>query len=111
MALAERDTARRWALSELTDALVVVVSEERGEVSVAQGRKLTTVDSPMELKQRLDRFTRPVRPREATEGRRRRRLLVANPGLKLAAVVVACIAWFLISFEAETVQKTFRCTD
>jgi len=92
-------------LSELTDALVVVVSEERGEVSVAQGRKLTTVDSPMELKQRLDRFTRPVRPREATEGRRR--LLVANPGLKLAAVVVACIAWFLISFEAETVQKTF----
>ncbi len=92
-------------LAELTDALVVVVSEERGEVSVAQGRKLTTVDSPVELKQRLDRFTRPVRPRDATDGRRR--LLVENSGLKLAAVVVACVAWFLISFEAEIVQKTF----
>ena len=92
-------------LSELTDALVVVVSEERGEVSVAQGRKLTTVDSPTALKQRLERFMRPVRPREATDGRRR--LLVENSGLKLAAVAVACVAWFLISFEPETVQKTF----
>lgn len=25
----------------------------------------------------------------------------------LCAVVLACLAWFLISFEAETVQKTF----
>ena len=92
-------------LSELCDAMVVVVSEERGEVSIAEAGKLRKVDSPVELKQRLDRFLQRVRPREATDGRRR--LPIQNLGLKLAAVLVACVAWCLISFDAETVQKTF----
>ncbi len=92
-------------LSELCDAMVVVVSEERGDVSIAEAGKLRKVDSPVELKQRLDRFSQRVRPREATD--RRRRLPIQNLGLKLAAVLVACVAWFLMSFDAETVQKTF----
>ncbi len=92
-------------LAEVTDAMVVVVSEERGEVSVAQDGKLTTIESPMELKQRLERFMRRIRPQDAKG--RRRRLLVENPALMLAAIFVACIAWFAISFEAETVHKTF----
>jgi len=92
-------------LSEVSDALVVVVSEERGEVSVAEGGELRRAATPVELKQRLDRFTQRVRPQGAMGGGRR--LLTENSGLKLAAVLVACIAWFPISFQAETVQKTF----
>jgi diadenylate cyclase len=92
-------------LSELCDAMVVVVSEERGEVSIAEAGKLRKVDSPVELKQRLDRFSQRVQPREATDGRRR--LPIRNLRLKLAAVLVACVAWCLISFDTETVQKTF----
>ena len=92
-------------LSELCDAMVVVVSEERGEVSIAEAGKLREVDSPVELKHRLDRFSQRVQPREATDGRRR--LPIQNLGPKLAAVLVACVAWCLISFDTETVQKTF----
>jgi len=92
-------------LSELSDAMVVVVSEERGEVSVAERGALEKVETPVELKRRLDRFMYRVRPRTSTGFRRR--LLVENSGLKLASVLVACVAWFLISFEAESIQKTF----
>jgi len=92
-------------LTELSDAMVVAVSEERGEVSVAERGKLETVSTPVELKKRLERFTLRVRPRKTADFRRR--LLVENSGLKVTAVLVACIAWFLVSFEAETIQKTF----
>jgi uncharacterized protein (TIGR00159 family) len=92
-------------LTELADAMVIVVSEERGEVSVAERGKLEPLATPMELKKRLERFTHRVQPRTAADSRHR--MLVENPGLKVTAVLVACIAWFLVSFEAETVQKTF----
>ncbi|MGB2984266.1 MAG: diadenylate cyclase [Phycisphaerae bacterium] len=107
MQIGSRGTRHSAALglSELSDAMVVVVSEERGEVSVAERGKLEKVETPVELKQRLDRFTRRVRPRNVADFRRR--FFVENPGLKVTSVLVACVAWFLVSFEAETVQKTF----
>ena len=92
-------------LSELSDAMVLVVSEERGEVSLAEHGKLERTDTPVELKQRLDRFTLRVRPRKAADFWRR--LLVENPGLKVTSIVVACLGWSLVSLETETVQKTF----
>ncbi|MGD2110471.1 MAG: diadenylate cyclase [Phycisphaerae bacterium] len=91
-------------LSELCDALVLVVSEERGEVSIAEGGRLKRVDTPVELKKHLDRFAERARPGDKTGGRR---LPIANLRLKLAAVLVACVAWFSISYNAETVQQTF----
>ncbi len=92
-------------LSELSDAMVMVVSEERGVVSVAEDGVLARVDAPGALKLRLERFTERVRPRNAAETSRR--FFMENPGLKVAAFLLACLAWFLVSYEAETVQKTF----
>lgn len=92
-------------MSEVSDAMVAIVSEERGEVSVAERGKLSKIATPVELKRRLERFMHRVRPRKRAD--LRQRLLVENSGLKVAAILVACIAWFLVSFEAETVQKTF----
>lgn len=43
-------------LSEAADALVLVVSEERGEVAVAHGAKITRYESPEELEGVLLRF-------------------------------------------------------
>jgi hypothetical protein len=92
-------------LTELSDAMVIVVSEERGEVSVAERGRLEKLTTPVELKKRLERFTDRVRPRKPRD--LRHRLLIENPGLKVTAILVACVAWYLVSFEAETVQKTF----
>ena len=92
-------------MSELSDAMVAIVSEERGEVSVAERGKLHEIATPVEFKRRLERFMHRVQPRKRAD--LRQRLLVENSGLKVAAILVACIAWFLVSFEAETVQKTF----
>ena len=37
----ERGTGQVWGLSEQTDSVTIIVSEETGQVSVAQGGKLT----------------------------------------------------------------------
>jgi len=92
-------------LSELCDAMIVVVSEERGEVGVAEHGVLERVETPVAFKQRLERFLYRVRPRTSTG--LRWRLLIENSGWKATAVVVACIAWYTVSFEAESIQKTF----
>lgn len=60
--------AAALGLTEQCDALVVVVSEERGVVSVAEGGSLSEVESPDALRARIARFVattraRPVKPR------------------------------------------------
>lgn len=44
-------------LSEVTDALVLAVSEERGEVTAAHRAKITRFESPAELEKELLRFS------------------------------------------------------
>lgn len=92
-------------LSEVSDALTIVVSEERGEVSVAEGAKLQTVGSAAELRQRLDRFWQRhfQKPAQSVLSR----LLKEDAGLKAASLLLAGLAWFLLSYRVETVQKTF----
>ena len=92
-------------LSEVTDAQIIVVSEERGQVSVAESGKLQTVETAPELKRHVERFanrTHPSKPMDTRFG-----ILKEHAGLKVASLVLACVAWYLVSFEAETVQKTF----
>lgn len=92
-------------LTELCDARVIVVSEERGHVNLAERGKFHRMESPVELKQRLDGFIRRCKPLDAKG--LGRRLLVSNGGLKLIALVVASLGWFFTSLELRTVQRTF----
>ncbi|BBO32294.1 diadenylate cyclase [Lacipirellula parvula] len=92
-------------LSEIADALVVIVSEERGAICVAYGGALHPVTTPIELKQRIDAFLKekypaPNRPRFAGP-------LVGRLGLKVAAVAIAAIAWALYASHADTIERSF----
>ena len=90
-------TRHRAALgiSEQSDALVVVVSEERGKVSVVEHGTISAVDETAELLGWLgDRLTTP----EEKPSRRRalKALLTQNWRPKLATLVAVSLLWFVL---------------
>ncbi|REK17540.1 MAG: hypothetical protein DWQ42_22030 [Planctomycetota bacterium] len=91
-------------LSEVSDALCIVVSEERGEISLAQRSKLTKMGTPAELKSRLVRFCEKHYPHRSRSFFSR--LVRENALLKCASLALACVAWSFIVYDAETIQQT-----
>jgi diadenylate cyclase len=104
--LGTRHTAA-LGLSERSDALVVVVSEERGTVSVARGGTLSEQSSAAELHRRLSDFLAEVAPRERKKPWRR--LLAKNMGTKALSVALAVLAWLVVfGQQSETVARTYK---
>ncbi len=92
-------------LSERSDALTIVVSEERGTVSVAQAGHLIEVATAAELKQRLETFAASTYPIASQPSRKQ--ILFQNVHLKMLAVAVAVLAWFVLAYDPNTIQRTF----
>ncbi|GIX00456.1 MAG: adenylate cyclase [Pirellulaceae bacterium] len=90
-------------LSERCDALAIVVSEERGTISIAEQGELRAIDSASALQSTLERFY-GERNGSSTE-RRSWGTLVQNLMWKAVAVVLATGLWFLLALERETVQR------
>lgn len=97
--------AAALGLSERTDALTVVVSEERGVVSLAEAGTLAVVSSPAELKRRLDAFGDQKFPmsKESLWSR----FVLKNWPAKMIATLIAVLAWILVAYNPSTVQRTF----
>jgi uncharacterized protein (TIGR00159 family) len=92
-------------LSERSDALVIVVSEERGAVSVAERGRLIDVSTASDLKGRVEQF---FEERFPAKGRPTwRRLITRHGRLKLLALLVAVVAWFVLAFDVERIQTSF----
>ncbi len=92
-------------LSEVSDALAIIVSEEHGDVSIAEGGRLLTVTSPAQLKQSLENFSAQ---RFATPSKSLSRpAWMQHLRLKALSVGIATIAWSVFASHSETVQKTF----
>ncbi|MBD3240269.1 MAG: hypothetical protein GF331_06755, partial [Chitinivibrionales bacterium] len=96
--------AAALGLSEQSDALSVVVSEERGTISIAQNGRLTPVRSPAILKQRIESFYRETFPEPGARGNWR--WLHGHLGLKGVSLVLASVLWLLFAYRVETVYRT-----
>jgi uncharacterized protein (TIGR00159 family) len=93
-------------MAEHCDALVLVVSEERGSVSIAEAGTLTELQSSTELYRRLEHFWH--RTYRAGQPRSRRWWHLGDVRLILLSVAIAGVFWGVFAYEPETVYRTFR---
>jgi uncharacterized protein (TIGR00159 family) len=90
--LGTRHTAA-LGLAELTDALCLVVSEEKGTISIARGGELRKVGDLKSLEGVLEGFLRQRSPRSAQD--HLRHFLSRNTAEKAIAAAVAVLLWII----------------
>ncbi len=102
----ERGTRHSAALglSESTDALVLVVSEERGEVSLACDGELTLVETSDQLRDEAERFL-DARTDAAGSPSRRFDLLRRTWPDALLSIAFAAGLWYLFGSGAQPAQR------
>jgi diadenylate cyclase len=77
-------------LAERCDAVLIVVSEERGEVTLMEGRRMVSVEDERKLVSTLEKLCGGP---AAEFGSRLRHTILANPGVKFAALGLAALIW------------------
>jgi len=92
-------------LAERSDALCIVVSEERGVISVARNGVITDPLQAAALRNILDAFYSEKAPPK------RANLFVRwfqkNTREKAIAVVLACTLWFVFGYQKETIRRDY----
>lgn len=106
--LGDRGTrhAAALGLSELSDSLSLIVSEEKGTVSYARHGELCPVPDPESLNALLDSFYQEIfpRPLPATW----RDFFKRNLKEKLIALTCASLLWFLHVYGSKTIDRGFQ---
>ena len=94
-------------LAELSDAMCIAVSEERGKISVARNGRLRQVDNMQELGALLQKFLHEKYPSE--ENRRLSFSLVRENWLtKVVTFFLAIGLWYVLVPGSRTVEATFK---
>lgn len=106
-AVGDRGTRHTAALglSERCDALVLIVSEEHGTIGIAQDGSLDLDLPPAVVENRLEAFAEQIAP--TGPARSSLRWLRKNAGMKALSVFVAALTWMLVSYQTETIERTF----
>jgi uncharacterized protein (TIGR00159 family) len=93
-------------LAERSDAVCIVVSEERGTISIARHEELHPVENAAALKAAIEAFYAETAPPEK-QGRPLVRWLKENPREKIIAVMLACVLWIFFGYQRESISRDF----
>ncbi len=92
-------------LTERSDALCIVVSEERGTISVAEEESLRLISNASMLNEVLKKYYVSYQP--APKTRPIWAWLRENTKEKIIAVGLACILWVAVGYQRDTVRRDF----
>jgi hypothetical protein len=91
-------------ITERTDAIAIVVSEERGEVSVSSKGMLTKIKTPEELEVIISKFTGENSKNIGTNKNLIQKIFTHNFIFKVIAILVALTFWFLSTYKTGIVK-------
>lgn len=94
--------AAALGLSERSDALCLVVSEERGVISIAEGGKIKRLDDIAALRLRLEDFYRKKFPQKRKLWSE---VLTGHIVEKIIAALLACGLWFAFGHQQEIIRR------
>jgi diadenylate cyclase len=97
--------AAALGLAERTDALCLVISEERGTISVARNGDIKVVKDPVELMSMLEAFYKEITPEK--ENKSWLTFFSRNYREKVVAVTATAILWFFFVHEAKIDYRTY----
>lgn len=92
-------------LSERSDAICIVVSEERGTISLAYLENLTVVSSAATLHEALEQFY--VRNTPTKTSHPALNWLKENTREKIIALGMACLLWIAFGYQRDIVRRDF----
>ena len=91
-------------LAEKTDAYIIVVSEERGTITLAHDSELQEVSDIGELKNIVTGLTKERVPSESHPWKF---IFLRNLGTKIISLAIAVFLWFLFIFQTGVINKDF----
>src|SRR5919106_1416038 len=95
-------------LAELTDALCLVVSEERGRISIARNGRLSAITNPQELGLQLHQFLHEKYPPATEQKWLSVQLLRENWLAKAVTVCLAIGLWYVLVPGSEKIEATYN---
>jgi diadenylate cyclase len=93
-------------IAERSDVLAIVVSEEKGKLSICKEGKLKTLAQFSDLEKEIDKYIK-VKFGNLDKGSFAR-FITHNFSLKLAAVICASIIWYAIAYQAGISSHTYN---
>ena len=77
--------------------MVVVISEERGEVSIASNKKISHMENPQSLSEFITEAIRPYSPQRITWQERLRSFFTKQWQVKLGTLFLVSMLWLLLA--------------
>ncbi len=95
-------------ITEKTDAMSIIVSEERGEVSVSTKGKLQKVKTPEELANIIAEFTKQEEKVESKSHGILHFIFIRNTLLKITSVLISISLWVFFVYGANIVKINYE---